>query len=394
MSDDHVTSWCDQALDSARHMTEILDNVLDEAKLEQGKLVLEQKPLDFQLLCSDVFKMLMHTKHDGVEMRLEIPKGLFVLGDAVRWRQLLINLLSNATKFTRTGWVGLSVRAVGEGLSIEICDTGDGIAPELIPTLFDKYTQGGFHKGSGLGLSIARMIVELFHSQIEVESPWDKSGASGTRFSFVAPQQLFFYKDDGAGAGAGRPATPAAAAPVENEQLRKNQIGLALDQLGIPPGGPVPIESLRILIVDDETLNCMIMSTKMKQVCSQFCADLACESVHSGEAAVAKFHEFQSSEHPPAAFFDLIIMDEHMGDLKGSEATRLLRQAGCEAVIVAASGNCLPANQQLYRDAGADHCWPKPYPSIPSIARDIQEWLSPKISRGARRSAVSTGVGR
>ena len=128
-------------------------------------------------------------------MRLEIPKGLFVLGDAVRWRQLLINLLSNATKFTRTGWIGLSVRAVGEGLSIEICDTGDGIAPELVPTLFDKYTQGGFHKGSGLGLNIANLIVELLGTRFQVESPAPAPTAAGAAAD---------HRADGAGPGTNR----------------------------------------------------------------------------------------------------------------------------------------------------------------------------------------------
>jgi CheY-like chemotaxis protein len=355
--------------------------------------VLEPKVFNLQELCISVKDMLLHTRASpNVAVSVNVPPTLNIRGDPVRWRQLLVKLLSHSLKvskacltlavltsspsthqFTTVGSVSLNAKKVIDGaaggLYVEICDTGPGIAPGAVATLFEKNVQVGHHAGSGLGLSIAHMIAKLFGAAgIDVDSPWQQDGnaGTGTRFKFVIPAELCMHE-----APCDRYQPQEEAALDEQGHGQREHTSLIVDEYA-------PIESLRILIVDDEPLNCMLMSTKMKQVCSPFCADLACVSVHSGEAAVEKFHEFVASEHPPAASYDLIVMDEHMGDLKGSEATRLLRQAGCEAVIVAASGNCLPSDQRLYRDAGADHCWPKPYPNTPTIARDIQGWFCRK----------------
>jgi signal transduction histidine kinase len=161
--------------------------------------------------------MLRHTRNEGVEILVTVPADLMVNGDETRWRQLLVNLMSNALKFTTKGQVHLSVEPNPETQQLyvevcsvvyvevssvvyvevcsvvyvsgciclcsytlrQVCDHGPGISAELLPRLFQKYAQGGFHKGSGLGLSIAQLIVRLMGADIKVESPYKDTGGGG-----------------------------------------------------------------------------------------------------------------------------------------------------------------------------------------------------------------------
>jgi len=144
--------------------------VLDQSKLEQGKLVLAEKEICFDLLCQSCLSMLQHTKQPGVSLTVDVPTGLTIIGDHMRWHQVLVNLLrcplvfhatqyiltpnllSNALKFTSHGAVTLTVVPVGSStLHVAVSDTGPGISAELAPRLFQKYAQGATsHKGSGL----------------------------------------------------------------------------------------------------------------------------------------------------------------------------------------------------------------------------------------------------
>ena len=165
-----IKEWCFAALASSKYLIDILDNVMDQSKLEQGKLMLEQKEIDFGSLCHSCVNMLRHTKQPAVELSVSVPPGLTIMGDHMRWRQVLVNLLSNALKFTVFGGVTLSVvRRDSTTLFVAVSDTGPGISPELAPRLFEKYAQGASsHKGSGLGLSIAQLIVKLHGATIKV----------------------------------------------------------------------------------------------------------------------------------------------------------------------------------------------------------------------------------
>jgi signal transduction histidine kinase len=96
-----VIEWCNTAAHSCSYVIEILDNVLDQSKLEQGKLILDSQPVDLHSLCSSVMNMLLHTKKEGVRVVLNVEVGLVVLGDEVRWAQLLVNMLSNRYRDSR-----------------------------------------------------------------------------------------------------------------------------------------------------------------------------------------------------------------------------------------------------------------------------------------------------
>jgi CheY-like chemotaxis protein len=377
---------------------------LDYSKIEQGKLMLDASPLNLGDLCTSVVDMLRHTKHADVELIASAPAGVAVMGDVVRWRQLLINLVSNSLKFTSSGVVSLSMErvrspgqagspgdaetaAVGKGnrgnaihdLYVEISDTGPGIPPSLMPVLFQKYSQGGFHSGSGLGLNIAQRIAELMGTSIQVTSPWldsNRSGSGningsgnnngsngkpilGTKFSFTINQPRFCASPV-AGSGSDRQG--------RNMQQRHHRTSRTTPSE--TEGEATP--TLTIVVVEDDKLNCAIMKAKLQQSATNICDHLVVRIVHSGEEAIALYDELKGS-------IDLVVMDEYLdkegGTLKGSETTKELREKGCTAVIVACSGNCLAGDKDRFIAAGANFMWPKPYPDRETMAKDLFGWF-------------------
>ncbi len=179
---------------SGQNLLEIINDILDISKIEAGKLELEEIEFSLRDIFDKVFKILsVHISNKKIEPVInidpEIPDNL--IGDPLRLRQILTNLLGNAVKFTKEGFVMLTIDMldyVEEQIRIRFCveDTGQGIAPEKQNILFDKYTQAESsttreHGGSGLGLNIARKLVNLMGGEIELES---KVGV-GSKFYFT-----------------------------------------------------------------------------------------------------------------------------------------------------------------------------------------------------------------
>lgn len=179
---------------SGQNLLEIINDILDISKIEAGKLELEEIEFSLRDIFDKVFKILLvHISNKKIEPIInidpEIPDNL--IGDPLRLRQILTNLLGNAVKFTEEGFVKLTVDMldyVEEQIRIRFCveDTGQGIAPEKQNILFDKYTQAESsttreHGGSGLGLNIARKLVNLMGGEIELKS---KIG-EGSKFYFT-----------------------------------------------------------------------------------------------------------------------------------------------------------------------------------------------------------------
>jgi signal transduction histidine kinase len=427
---EELNAWAKTALTSSKYLIDILDNVLDQSKLEQGKLVLDARPINLDTLCQSVERMLRHTRNEGVEILVTVPTDLTVNGDATRWRQLLVNLMSNALKFTPDqGKVNLTVKPTPDNklLCVEVCDDGPGISAELLPRLFEKYAQGGFHQGSGLGLSIAQLIVRLMGDDIKVESPYKRHTAGGgrggdgwvqgSRFYFAVP--LLAPKQGAVGStasavpgggfggavrgavggnageavGAGIPRAVEAAkkaAPFASIEALASS-SAARDGLADRNNGGIgpwrKLAKLNVLVVEDDMLNCIVMQAKLKRAAQDVCEELHCEAVHSGEAAIEKYDEIKAGGSRESGFVggdryvDLVLMDEHMenggGTLKGSETIQILRQHGCRSVVVACSGNCLPADRERYIQAGAAHVWPKPYPDMSAMSQDLLRWFGP-----------------
>ena len=166
----------DRVLAAARHLSAMIDDVLDIALVERGGVVLSPARLDARELLADVVAAVAPTAsaRDN-RITLEVEPGLVVWGDRVRLTQVLFNLASNAVRFTRSGAIVLRGRSAPGAAVIEVVDTGLGIAEVALPHLFQKFFQvdGSTtrrHDGTGLGLAIARELTELHGGSIEVES--------------------------------------------------------------------------------------------------------------------------------------------------------------------------------------------------------------------------------
>lgn len=183
---DHLSSSqqgnVDTAVSAAEHLLEILDDVLVFSKAEAGKMALEALPVDLASMVEDSSRLLSHAAYEkGLELTCEVPvTDAGVLGDPTRIKQVIVNLVGNAIKFTEHGHVAVKLTCTGaaEGqrtFTLEVKDTGVGIAAEALPTLFSAFQQADTSTtrsfgGTGLGLSICRELISLMGGTLEVES--------------------------------------------------------------------------------------------------------------------------------------------------------------------------------------------------------------------------------
>jgi signal transduction histidine kinase len=171
---------------SMKLQARMIDDLLDVSKISAGKLVLELQELDLATVVSNAFEMVLpEATGKGIEMQLIVqPGSIPMCADLARLEQIVTNILSNAIKFTRKGGkVSVDVAAAGEQAEIRVTDTGDGISPDVLPHIFERYHQGDSsvnqrESGLGLGLTIAGHLVELHGGRIDAESPGKGLGAT------------------------------------------------------------------------------------------------------------------------------------------------------------------------------------------------------------------------
>lgn len=277
---------------SGEHLLELINDILDMSKMEAGKLELQTAPLDLHRLIRDLEGMFaLVAQEKQIELHMELGDDLpqFFIGDELRLRQVLINLLSNALKFTQRGETRLRVSAAQSGLAksgldvtFEVRDTGSGIAREELRDLFQLFaqTESGrrSRKGTGLGLALSQRFVQLMGGRITVESELGK----GTTFRFTLPMHRV--------AAAGRP-----AAGGDDECLQ------------VEPSG----RGLQMLVVDDNADN--------RDVLTQSLGGMGFETQTASDGALAV--ECWKQERQP-----IIWMDLRMPVMNGYEACRAIRE--------------------------------------------------------------------
>ncbi len=309
--------------DSGRALLTLLNDVLDLSKIEAGKLELEWVAFDIAEVAGSacaIFQPLARQK--GVEFVLSIEpaaEGSY-LGDPVRLRQVLHNLLSNALKFTEQGAVRLEVAAASPGLAIRVTDSGIGISPEQQRRLFQKFEQADVSTtrrfgGTGLGLTICRELVERLGGEVTVES----QPGVGSTFIVTLPLER-----TAAVVPAPEPA-PAEAAQAE-------------------------MGAMRILAADDNPTNLLVLKTLLGQ------AGLEVETVEDGQAALDAW-ETQD--------WDVILMDLQMPVMDGLAATRRIREreaaTGRRPIpIIALTADIMAHQVAAGRAAGVDAFVGKP----------------------------------
>ena len=311
---------------SGNHLLEIINDVLELARVESGRAQLNPGPFNLYGTLDDVQRMFsLRARELGLGFQVDLPGGLppSVVGDETKLRQVIINLLGNAFKFTpHGGTVVLRVRATAEPqgtlrLDAEVEDSGPGIAPEDLSRLFEPYfqTQAGERVGggTGLGLCISRGVARLMGGDVTARSQLGR----GSTFRFHVPLPL------GSGAAPARTLPPS---PV----------------LGLQPG-----TSCRVLVVDDHPDN--------RGLAAHLLAPLGFEVrlAEDGAQAVAVCADWLPQ---------VVLMDLRMPVMDGFEAACRIRAAHGPAVkIIALSANVLAEEQQRARTAGADAFLAKPF---------------------------------
>ncbi len=301
-----------QYLDILRNASDsllsLINNILDISKIEAGKVELETIPFNLEEMVSRVSELTaVRARAKGVEVscKLEADVPVFLEGDATRLRQVLLNIMGNAVKFVEKGWVALNVKKIRSDsgkieLLFSVRDTGIGIPYEKLATVFEKFTQADSsttrkYGGTGLGLPISKMLVELLGGKIWVES---EPGA-GTVFYFTALVRA--QKDN-------------AAVYLPKTDIKE-------------------LKGLRFLVVDDNLTNRIIIREIM-----QSCGAYA-EGAADGKTALLKIAEEQKKGHP----FNGVFVDYNMPGMDGYEfCSRLMGDASIQpkpAVAVATSDN-------------------------------------------------------
>ena len=265
------------ARDSAESLTGLLDTIIDFARLDTG--IEAPVPHDFDpadLLEAVIELMRPRALAKGIALRLDLADSLpdGVNADSARLRQVLVNLISNAVKFTDAGAVTVTARIAGTALEMTVGDTGIGIPEEALGRIFDEFTQADSgisrrYGGTGLGLAVCRRIVELIGGSIAVES----APGQGSSFQVTVP--------------VGPCAAPQAAGQAS-----------------------APRRRLEVLVVEDDPINQIVASGLLAQLGHS--ATIA----EAGEAALDMFAR---------SAFDLVLMDLHMPGLDGIETTKRLR---------------------------------------------------------------------
>ncbi|MCQ8183328.1 ATP-binding protein [Methylomonas sp. SURF-1] len=311
---------------SGEHLLSLIDDVLEMAKIESGRLQLERTRFDLGAMIRDVSDMMSVRAHDKglrllVDQSSEFPR--FIYGDEARLRQILINLLGNALKFTQQGGVTLRLGTRENShthLLIEVEDTGPGIADSDQEHIFEPFVQLGEQadsKGTGLGLAITRQFVQLMGGQLTLESSLGKG--SLFRIDLPLPEM----------------ADPPGCAPEPEPYC---------EVVGLAPGQP----QYRILIVEDQLENQLLLGQLMADIGMQVAV------AKDGEQGMALFKSWQPH---------LIWMDRRMPNMDGMQATKAIRQlpGGDRVKIVAVTASAFMEQREEMLHAGMDGFIRKPY---------------------------------
>ncbi|MCR6637139.1 ATP-binding protein [Devosia sp.] len=315
-------------------LLDVINDILDYSKLEAGAVRFEPKPVDLHEVFEPIERMLLpRAESAGLQLTFQYP-GVRVFADANRLRQVLVNLIGNAIKFTPAGTVEVHANVFGERLRLEVRDTGPGISSEDSRRLFREFSQLDSSStrsfgGTGLGLAICRRLVEVMAGDIGVESVVGKGST--------------FWLDI--------PAGPIAEVAVASSR----------GQLALPNGFHA-----RVLVVDDNAINRDVALGLLQKL------GVVAEGAANGREAIA------STE---VSNFDLILMDMQMPQMDGLEATRILRASGLTIPIVGLTANAFESDRVACIEAGMDDHVAKP------VTKDK---LVSQLSKHVRASDVAT----
>ncbi|MET3979470.1 two-component system sensor histidine kinase/response regulator [Mucilaginibacter sp. UYP25] len=318
---------------SSDNLLAIINDILDYNKIEAGKLQLSNIPFNIHQLAQNIkqsFYAKAVEKNLDIELIADESIPEFLMGDQTRLGQILINLVSNAVKFTHEGKVSILLEKEHFSndeviIKFTVNDTGIGIAAENMAIVFDPFIQGPQtithnYGGTGLGLAITKRLIELYESSINVLSDLGK----GTRFTFSIRFKT--------------------AMPVNEPEHTS-----AIENIVLPPN----LNGMNILVVDDNKMNLMIASKFLKKW------QATVDEAINGQIAV---------DMVSANSYDMVIMDLQMPVMDGFEATRIIKQSQPGIPIIAFTADAMPETHSKAYEAGMCDYLTKPF--VPDVLFD------------------------
>ncbi|MDR2581345.1 MAG: response regulator [Fibromonadaceae bacterium] len=349
----------------------IINDILDLSKIEAGKLELNPAQYSSISLIQDAVQLnMMRAGSKPIEFKIKVDENIpsELVGDDLRIKQVLSNLLSNAFKYTKSGEVTLSVSAESKyndftKLIFSVSDTGQGMTAKQVRGLFNEYSRynteaNRFIQGAGLGLNIANRLIKLMAGEISVSSKPGK----GSTFIVRIPQKVADSK-------------PLGKELAENlqqrkfsnvSQIKKRQIAYENMSYG------------KILVVDDVEMNLYVAKGLMQPY------GLFIDFAHSGFEAIKRVKA--------GNIYDIIFMDYMMPEMDGIEATKQIREAGYKQPIVALTADAVVGQMEIFLENGFDDFISKPIDIqqldiiLKKMVRDKQ---SPEIIEEAQRQKTA-----
>lgn len=326
---------------ASENLLELVNGILDISKIEANKLEIIEMPYNFK----DMFdELVLLTRARLGEKPLEfkysydknIPEYLY--GDVTRLKQVIINLLTNAVKYTKTGYIMFKISGkVKEDkvkLLITVQDSGIGIKKDSIDKLFSKFDRLGVEKetsveGTGLGLAITKKLVELMHGSISVQSEY----GSGSKFTIRVDQKILKGKEL---------EDAKNKKPVQTEQV-------------------IDANGKKVLVVDDNLLNIKVAERLLAKY------NVTLECVMSGQECLNKVNEGK---------YDLILLDDMMPKMTGGETfVKLKEKEGFNTPVVILTANAITGMREKYLSDGFDDYLAKPIEQL-ELNRVIKKYLS------------------
>jgi len=326
---------------SADLLLGIINDILDLSKIEAGKLELNQSQYDIASLINDTVQLnMMRYESKPIEFKLNVGVNvpILLIGDELRIKQILNNLLSNAYKYTNEGAINLSVSHESNDIknsdviiNFVISDTGQGMTEEQVLKLGSEYSRFNMEAnrntvGTGLGMNITRNLLKLMDGEIKIES----TPGLGSTFTIRLPQKCTEYEPIGKELVENlMQLNIASAAKIKTVQIRRDYM----------PYGSV-------LIVDDVETNIYVAKGLLKPY------GLTIDTANSGSEAIDKIRE--------GNIYDIIFMDHMMPGMDGIETTKLIRKLGYSKSVIALTANALTGQAEMFMQNGFDGFISKP----------------------------------
>lgn len=362
-TDENIRQYAQNIEGAGRTLLSLINDILDFSKIEAGSMEITEAEYDFSSVLNDVYNMVfIKAQQKELELKFQIQETLpdTLMGDETRLRQILVNVLNNAVKYTMEGSVSLAVAGEEQQddtvlLHIDITDTGVGIKPEDMDSLFDKFKRLDVDKhrkveGSGLGLSITSNLLKMMGGSITADSTYGK----GSVFHITLPQKVV---------GSGKIGDFKSRIEKMEQERKMYQRKFVS-------------EESRILVVDDTPMNHVVVTELLKPTKIQI------DSARSGKEGIAKQHETK---------YDVIFLDYRMPEMDGVETLEEMRadkeSPNKDTPIIALTANAITGSRENFLRAGFDD-----YLSKPIDSEKLEEMLLRYLPKGKIHTGTVTDV--